>query len=60
MEQYIAQLTSQEKIVLKIAQQHLGSSFSLENSIGFIEWQGAVPPQPPIIASGPIKAQPSQ
>jgi hypothetical protein len=36
---YIAQLTPQEQKVLKIAQEHLESSFNLVKSIGFKEWQ---------------------
>ena len=35
---YIAQLTPHEKIVLKIAQEHLESSFDLVRSIGFNNW----------------------
>ena len=39
MEQlYISQLSDMEKIVLKIAQEHLETSFSLEKSIGFKSW----------------------
>ena len=39
MEQlYISQLSDIEKIVLKIAQEHLETSFSLEKSIGFKSW----------------------
>jgi len=36
---YIAQLTPQEQKVLKIAREHLESSFNLVKSIGFQEWQ---------------------
>jgi len=36
---YIKQLTPMEKKVLQIAREHLETSFSLENSIGFIKWQ---------------------
>ena len=36
---YIAQLTPQEQKVLKIAQEHMESSFNLVKSIGFKEWQ---------------------
>lgn len=35
---YIAQLKPREKHALKIAKEHLGSSFSLEKSIGFQKW----------------------
>jgi len=38
---YIKQLTPMEKKVLQIAREHLETSFSLENSIGFIKWQAA-------------------
>ena len=39
MEQlYISQLSDIEKIVLKIAQEHLETSFRLEKSIGFKSW----------------------
>jgi hypothetical protein len=37
-DEYISQLTTQEKIVLKIAQEHLESSFDLVRSIGFNAW----------------------
>tara|TARA_A200000113_G_scaffold145168_1_gene130525 strand:+ start:5023 stop:5187 length:165 start_codon:yes stop_codon:yes gene_type:complete len=37
-DEYIAQLTTQERIVLKIAQEHLESSFDLVRSIGFKTW----------------------
>jgi hypothetical protein len=35
---YIQQLTPQEKIVLKIATEHLETSFCIEKSLGFLEW----------------------
>jgi hypothetical protein len=35
---YINQLSEQEKIVLKIAIEHLESSFDIEKSIGFQKW----------------------
>ena len=35
---YISQMTVQEKIILKIAQDHLGSSFNIKKSIGYIQW----------------------
>lgn len=38
IEQYISQLNNQEKIVLKIATEHLKSSFDIEKSIGFKNW----------------------
>lgn len=36
---YKTELTEQEIIVLNIAIDHLGSSFDMTRSIGFIEWQ---------------------
>jgi hypothetical protein len=36
--EYMAQLSPIEKIVLKIAEEHLETSFSLEKSIGFKTW----------------------
>ena len=39
IEEYIKQLSIDEKIVMEIAQKQLQSSFSLEKSIGFIEWK---------------------
>jgi hypothetical protein len=36
---YLDQLTDDEKIVLKIAKEQLQSSFSIEKSIGFLEWK---------------------
>ena len=38
IKKYINQLTEQEKIVLKIAQEHLQSSFDIIKSIGYKEW----------------------
>ena len=38
IERYIAQLDEQEKLVLEIAIDHLGSSFDIERSIGFTAW----------------------
>ena len=37
-EKYIKQLNPKEKCALKIAQEHLGSSFNLEKSIGYQKW----------------------
>ena len=39
LKKYKTELTEQEIIVLKIAIDHLGSSFDMSRSIGFIEWQ---------------------
>ena len=36
--EYVNQLSDIEKTVLKIAQEHLETSFSLEKSIGFKSW----------------------
>jgi len=35
---YIDQLSEQEKLILKIEQDHLGSSFNIKKSIGYIQW----------------------
>ena len=35
---YLNQLTPLEQTVLKIAQSHLESSFSLQHSLGYIAW----------------------
>jgi hypothetical protein len=35
---YIAQLSDVEKRILKIAQDHLETSFNIKKSIGFKEW----------------------
>jgi|TARA_R110001599_G_scaffold27108_1_gene95536 hypothetical protein len=37
-EEYIAQLSDVEKLVLGIAKEHLETSFSIKKSIGFKEW----------------------
>ena len=50
---YIAQLTPQEQKVLKIAQEHLESSFNLVKSIGFKEWQA----QQPVAQQGQAQQQ---
>ena len=36
--EYIAQLNDKEKIAYNIAKDHLGTSFSIVKSIGFMEW----------------------
>ncbi len=38
LKKYIDQLSKKEKHTFKIAQEHLGSSFNLEKSIGFQRW----------------------
>lgn len=35
---YIDQLSDQEKKTLKIAKEHLGTSFNIKKSIGYMEW----------------------
>jgi hypothetical protein len=36
--QYIEQLTDKEQKTMAIAKDHLGSSFNLEKSLGFLQW----------------------
>jgi hypothetical protein len=43
MEAYLAQLTAKEKIAMAIAQRILGSSFSLEKSIGYLLFKKNTP-----------------
>ena len=38
IDEYIDQLSELEKKTLEIAKDHLGSSFSIEKSTGFVEW----------------------
>lgn len=38
-EKYVQQLDPKELIIYNIAKDHLGSSFNLELSIGFIKWK---------------------
>jgi hypothetical protein len=38
IQQYIDEMTSMEKLVMEIARDHLESSFSIENSVGFVTW----------------------
>ena len=38
VEDYLNSLTSQEKKTMNIAQDHLGTSFNILKSIGFIKW----------------------
>lgn len=38
IDNYISQLNDIEKNVLKIAKEHLETSFSIEKSIGFKQW----------------------
>jgi hypothetical protein len=51
IEEYISEFTEQERIVFNIAKEHLGSSFDIEKSIGFLEWlekkRGVMTTKPP-------------
>lgn len=38
VQNYIAQLTEQEKHILEIAKIHLETSFDIVRTVGFIEW----------------------
>lgn len=38
-QQYIESLSKKEKKAYDIAFHHLGSSFTLEKSVGFLEWK---------------------
>jgi hypothetical protein len=43
---YLSTLTPLERIAYDIAVEHLGSSFSLRKSVGFIKWKTSlVPPK---------------
>ncbi len=42
-QQYIEGLSIKEKKAYDIAFHHLGSSFTLEKSIGFLEWKKTLP-----------------
>lgn len=37
-DQYISQMSDQERLVLKIATEHLETSFDIEKSIGYQDW----------------------
>lgn len=39
IKEYTAQLNEQENLVLKIAVEHLESSFDISKSVGFVEWR---------------------
>ena len=41
IEEYKSTMTDQERLVLNIAIEHLESSFSIEKSIGYLEWLSA-------------------
>lgn len=38
VEEYTRAMSQQEKLVMEIAKDHLGSSFDIERSVGFIKW----------------------
>ena len=38
VEEYLNSLTNKEKQTMNIAQDHLGTSFNILKSIGFIKW----------------------
>jgi hypothetical protein len=38
LEEYVSTFTEKEKKAHEIASSHLGSSFNLEKSVGFIQW----------------------
>ena len=39
IDDYLSGFTEQERIVMKIAEQHLETSFDITKSIGFLEWK---------------------
>ena len=39
LEQYLDQLTEKERQAYEIAKSHLGTSFQLEKSVGFLQWK---------------------
>tara|TARA_Y100000816_G_C25904283_1_gene471711 strand:+ start:94 stop:270 length:177 start_codon:yes stop_codon:yes gene_type:complete len=39
IDDYIRQLSPQEKKVLEIAREHLETSFNIEKSIGYMRWK---------------------
>ena len=39
IEEYLSELSEQERIVLNIAREHLETSFDISKSIGFLEWK---------------------
>lgn len=43
LQSYIETLTFKEKKSYLIAQSHLGSSFQLDKSTGFVEWKKSLP-----------------
>lgn len=43
VDQYIAQLDDMQRKAMEIAKSHLGTSFNIKRSNGFIEWQKKQP-----------------
>jgi len=43
IEQYISSLNDQERKTLEIAKDHLGTSFNIVKSVGFIKWNESCP-----------------
>jgi hypothetical protein len=39
VDQYLAQLDDMQRKAMEIAKSHLGTSFNIKRSNGFIEWQ---------------------
>ena len=46
VQQYIASLTEKELKAYEIAREHLGTSFQIEKSNGFIQWCKKLMPPP--------------
>jgi hypothetical protein len=57
-EQYISTLSEKEYQGYLIARSHLGSSFDLEKSLGFIEWKKIVQPTKPATTSSLASSTP--
>lgn len=53
-EEYIEQLTPNQKQAYAIAKRNLGSSFNISLSIGFLEWKKIQPPPVPRVPSLPM------
>jgi hypothetical protein len=41
IEEYLNSLNEKEKLALEIASNHLETSFSIEKSIGFLQWKNS-------------------
>jgi hypothetical protein len=57
---YVAQLNPMEQKILQIARSHLETSFSLNKSIGFQEWQAKQQKAHEVQIQDPQQAQPTQ